>query len=94
MPTVTLSQSPAEITTKAAVCHVAVAQTTVLPAGEENRVKLRQPDNQNSSKAGMIEPKEGFEDQHKVLMARGVATSGEAVPVRIANLSSSVVTLY
>ncbi len=43
----------------------------------------------------MVEQKQGFEDQHEVLMARVVATSaGGAVPVRIANLSSSAVTLY
>ena len=45
--------------------------------------------------AGIIEPKEGFEECHQLLLARVVAVpTQDQVPLRVANLSSGTVTLY
>ena len=45
--------------------------------------------------AGVIEHKEGFEECHQLLLARVVAVPTQAqVPLQVANLSLSAVTLY
>ncbi len=56
------------------VCRVAVSATTVLRGREEKLLwaRIQHPDC-NPNHAGVIEPKEGFESKHQVLVARVVA---------------------
>ena len=45
--------------------------------------------------AGVLEPKEGFEERHQLLLARVVAIPDKGlIPLRAANLSSDAVTLH
>ena len=45
--------------------------------------------------SGVIESKEGFEEHHQLVLARVVAVPTQSqVPLQVANLFSSAVTLY
>ena len=45
--------------------------------------------------AGVLEPKEGFEERHQLLLARVMAIPDNGlIPLRAANLSSAAITLY
>lgn len=78
------------------VCRVTIGDNLIL-RGEEERLLWADINSSSSfptDAAGVIEPKEGFEERHQLLMARVVAVPvGGAVPVRIANLTTSTVTL-
>ena len=85
-----------QCTSALSVCKVSVGNTVILRAGEE---KLLFVNIDNSSyptgTAGVLEPKEGFEDRHQLLVARVVATPDDGVvPLRVANLTTSAITLY
>jgi len=80
------------------VCKVAVSDTVIVRAGEE-KLLFANVDNSSCSHlagtSGVLEPKEGFEERHQLLLARVVATPDNGVvPLRVANLTSSAVTLY
>jgi len=80
------------------VCRVAVSDTVIVRAGEE-KLLFANVDNSSCSHlagtSGVLEPKEGFEERHQLLLARVVATPDNGVvPLRVANLTSSAVTLY
>ena len=71
------------------VCRVSVATTTIIQGGEEKLLwaTVHYP--------GVLEPKEGFEAQHQLLVARVVALPDkELMPVRMANLTPVPITLY
>ncbi len=79
------------------VCRVSLPATTVIRPREERLLwaKVHPPDKSNVEYAGVLEPKEGFENRYQLLVARVVAVpSDKGIPVRVANLSSSQVTLY
>ena len=79
------------------VCRVSLGGTTVIRAGEERLLwgDVQHPQDLSIKYAGVLEPKEGFEAQHQVLVARVVAVpDGKLFPVRVANLSASPITLY
>jgi len=78
------------------VCRVSIGEPVVVRAGEE-RVFFAKVDGISHSfpAAGVLEPKEGFEVRHQLLLARVVAVPDNGVvPLRVANLSTEVVTLH
>ena len=79
------------------VCRVSIGEPVVVRAGEE-RLFFANVDClfHGFSTAGVLEPKEGFEEQHhQLLLARVVAIPDKGlIPLRAANLSSDAVTLH
>ena len=93
-----LLHQPGQYTSSRSVCRVSVSDTVIVRAGEE-KLLFASVDNSPCSHlagtAGVLEPKEGFEERHQLLLARVVATPDRGmVPLRVANLSASAVTLY
>ena len=93
-----LLHQPGQYTSSRPVCRVSVSDTVIVRAGEE-KLLFASVDNSPCSHlagtAGVLEPKEGFEERHQLLLARVVATPDRGmVPLRVANLSASAVTLY
>ena len=89
-----LLQRPSEVS---AVCRVSVSSNTTVRAGEERLLwaDVNCCSSSLTGTAGVIEPKEGFEERHQLLLARVVAVPDHGqVPIRVANLSSSSVTLH
>ena len=85
-----------QCTSTLSVCKVSVGNTVILRAGEE-KLLFANVDNSSypTGTAGVLEPKEGFEDRHQLLVARVVATPDNGVvPLRVANLTTSAITLY
>lgn len=79
----------------AAVCRVSIPEPVVIRAGEEKLFWTEVDCPVSLSLAGVLEPKEGLEERHQLLLARVVATPRQRmVPMRAANLSGSAVTLY
>ena len=74
-------------------CRVSVEKTTVLRAGEERLLwaTIHQPYHD----ASVLEPKEGIEAEHQILVARLVSIpENQVIPVRVVNLSATPTTLY
>ena len=95
--TSTTALTQAETTQIRRVCRVSLANTSVIWAGEERLLwgDVHHPHDTTLKYAGVMEPKEGFEARHQVLVARVVAVpDGKIVPVRVANLSPVPITLY
>ena len=79
------------------VCRVSVATTAIIRGGEEKLLwaTVHHPRNIGVHYPGVLEPKEGFEAQHQLLVARVVALpDNEQMPVRMANLTPVPITLY
>ena len=79
------------------VCRVSVAITAIIRGGEEKLLwaTVHHPWNIHVHYPGVLEPKEGFEAQHQLLVARVVALpDNELMPVRMANLTPVPITLY
>ena len=78
------------------VCRVSIGEPVVVRAGEE-RLFFANVDClfHGFPTAGVLEPKEGFEEQHQLLLARVLAIPDNGlIPLRAANLSSDAITLY
>ena len=79
------------------VCRVSVATTAIIRGGEEKllRATVHHPQNIGVHHPGVLEPKEGFEAQHQLLVARVVALpDNNRMPVRMVNLTPVPITLY
>ena len=79
------------------VCRVSVATTSIIRGGEEKLLwaNVHHPQNVDIHYPGILEPKEGFEAQYQLLVARVVALpDNRLMPVRMANLAPVPVTLY
>ena len=80
-----------------AICRVLMSETMVFRAGEE-RVCVGNvdiPPFVTIGSAGVVEPKEGFEERSNLLLARTlVVPDNGCLPVRLANLTESPVTVY
>ena len=79
------------------VCLVSLVNNVVMRAREERLfwANVKRCSSLPTCAAGVIEPKEGCEECHKLLIARELAISTQGQEfVRVVNLSSSTVTLY
>ena len=79
------------------VYRVSVATTAIIRGGEEKLLwaTVHHPQNIGVHYPGVLEPKEGFEAQHQLLVARVVALpDNKRMPVRMANLTPVPITLY
>ena len=79
------------------VCRVSVASTAVIRGGEEKLLwaNVHHPNKMDVHYSGVLEPREGFEAQHQLLVARVVALpENRLMPVRMANLTPVPVTLH
>ena len=77
--------------------HVSVGETFVVHPGEERLCKANISCEYPSlaGTTGVVEAQEGIEEKHQILLARVLANPDQGtVPLRIANLSGSAVTLY
>ena len=80
-----------------AVCRVSMSETMVFRAGEERVCvgNIDIPPLVTIGSAGVVEPKEGFEERSNLLLARTlVVPDNGCLPVRLANLTESPVTVY
>ena len=77
--------------------HVSVGETFVIHPGEERLCRANISGDYSSlvGTTGVVEAQEGTEEKHQILLARVLANPDQGtVPLRIANLSGSAVTLY
>ena len=77
--------------------HVSVGETFVIHPGEERLCKASINDEYPfpAGTLGVVEAQDGVEEKYQILLAHVLATPDQGtVPLRIANLSSSAVTLY
>ena len=80
-----------------AVCRVSMSETMVFRPGEERVCvgNIDIPSLVSIGSAGVVEPKEGFEERSNLLLARTlVVPDNGRLPVRLANLTESPVTVY
>ncbi len=79
------------------VCRVSIPVTTMIRPREEQLLwaNIHPTDESKTQHAGVLQLKEGFQERYQLLVARVVAIpSDQKVPIRLANLSPSPVTLY
>ena len=80
-----------------AICRVSMSETMVFRAGEERICvgNVDIPPFVTIGSAGVVEPKEGFEERSNLLLDRTlVVPDNGCLPVRLANLTESPVTVY
>ena len=76
-------------------CQVSILNSVVIRPEEEKIFWGEVDCSLPFSQPGVLEPKDCFEEQHQLLLARVVLTSrNQMVPLRAANLTTSPVTLY
>ena len=78
------------------VCRASIGELVVVRAGEE-RWFFANVDClfHDFPTAGVLEPKEGFEERHQLLLARVMAIPDKGlIPLRAANLSSDAIMLH